>query len=156
MACRVRRHGNVLLVPSAGYPADEPAAGEPTAYPSSPAAAEAPNGLVDDLNGFGKAYQRGNLYTESGTPAYYGNDAKRAVRSTTAPVTSFIRRITISLVCGVQLFFTGVTVAPHHIYASADGTAFAKRRRTSIRRANLSAIGSFTSTRGVAPGRDPY
>ena len=118
----------MLLVPSAGYPADEPAAGEPTAEAASaPAAAEAPNGLVDDLNGFGMAYQRGNLYTESGTPAYYGNDANRAVRSTTS--TGYVVYKTdydITSFAVYSYFFTGVTVAPHRIYASADGTAFAE------------------------------
>jgi hypothetical protein len=89
------------------------------------AAVITPVGLVDDLNDFAKTFQRSNMYTESANASFYGNDAKRAVRSTASlGYVIYKTSYDIQSFVAYSYFYTGVSIIGHKIYASANGTSY--------------------------------
>ncbi|WP_274649068.1 sugar-binding protein [Paenibacillus humicola] len=110
-----------LLLPFTSATADGPAAAEET----TGVELTIPSGLVDDLSDFSKTFQRSNMYTEKGNPAYYGDDAGRAARSTTN--TGYVLYKTdydMTSFAAYSYFYAGVAIVGHKIYASTDGAAY--------------------------------
>jgi hypothetical protein len=88
-------------------------------------AATPPPGLVDDLNDFTKVFQRSNLYTESANASYYGNDTKRAVRTTASNgYVVYKTSYDIQSFVAYSYFYTGVSIVGHKMYASPNGTTY--------------------------------
>src|SRR5687768_2839724 len=52
-------------------------------FPGLTANAEV-DGFVDEMNNFTRVLQRSNIRIETADPSYFGNDASRMVRNTTA------------------------------------------------------------------------
>ncbi|WP_051251463.1 sugar-binding protein [Paenibacillus harenae] len=85
------------------------------------------NGFVDEMNDFTRVLQRSNIRIETADQSYFGNDASRMVRNTTAtgymlyktamPINSFTAY-------SYSFIGAGMPLVGHRFYASADGAAF--------------------------------
>lgn len=85
------------------------------------------NGFVDEMSNFTRVLQRSNIRIETADPSYFGNDASRMVRNTTAtgymlyktamPINTFTA-YSYSFIGG------GMPMVGHRFYASADGLTF--------------------------------
>lgn len=85
------------------------------------------NGFVDEMNNFTNVFQRSNIRIETADQSYFGNDASRMVRNTTA--TGFMLYKTsmpINTFTAYSYSFIGggMPMVGHRFYASADGSTF--------------------------------
>ncbi|MBD2867329.1 sugar-binding protein [Paenibacillus arenilitoris] len=85
------------------------------------------SGFVDEMDNFALVHQRSNIRIEKADQHYFGNDASRMVRNTTAaghmlyktsaPIDSFTAY-------SYSFIGAGMPLVGHRFYASADGSAF--------------------------------
>ncbi|WP_274648564.1 S-layer homology domain-containing protein [Paenibacillus humicola] len=92
----------------------------PVGTPPAPAA-----GLYDSLDNFKRLADRTNIYIATDHPGYFGSDAKRMARTSTAPGSIVYHTNTdITSVLFYSYFFTGIDMEKNRIFASADGKTY--------------------------------
>ncbi|MDQ0111415.1 sugar-binding protein [Paenibacillus harenae] len=85
------------------------------------------NGFVDEMNNFSYVLQRSNIRIETADQSYFGNDASRMVRNTTATGYMLYKtEMPINTFTAYSYSFigSGMPLVGHRFYASADGSAF--------------------------------
>ena len=82
-------------------------------------------GLYDPLESFKLMTSRTNMYIATDHPAYFGNDAKRMARTSTAPG-SIVYHMEYDIVSVLfyNYFFTGIELEKSKMFASADGKTY--------------------------------
>lgn len=95
-------------------------------FPGLTANAEV-DGFVDEMNNFTRVLQRSNIRIETADQSYFGNDASRMVRNTTATGYMLYKtEMPINTFTAYSYSFigSGMPLVGHRFYASADGSAF--------------------------------
>ena len=82
-------------------------------------------GLYDPLESFKLMTSRANMYIATDHPAYFGSDAKRMARTSTAPG-SIVYHLKYDIVSVLfyNYFFTGIDLEKSKMFASADGKTY--------------------------------
>ncbi|MDQ0111958.1 S-layer homology domain-containing protein [Paenibacillus harenae] len=96
--------------------------------PGSLSAADVPGlslGLYDPLESFKLMTSRVNMYIATDHPAYFGSDAKRMARTSTAPGNIvYHTKYDITSVLFYSYFFTKIELEKSKMFASADGKSY--------------------------------